>query len=105
MLSRVDLTGRRRDGSEFPAHIALYPNLSITDPVWRALLRDVRFRRALSLAINRKEINDVIYFGLAIEGNNTVLPQSPLFREHYETETKIGSVEILRPRATPGRGR
>ncbi len=68
------------------AHIALYPNLSITDPVWRALLRDVRLRRALSLAINRKEINDVIYFGLAIEGNNTVLPQSPLFREHYQSD-------------------
>ena len=26
-------------------------------------------------------------------------------REHYERETMIGSVEILRPRATPGRGR
>ena len=68
------------------AHIALYPNLSIKDPVWRAVLRDARFRRALSLAINRKEINDVIYFGLAILGNNTVLPQSPLFREHYQTD-------------------
>ena len=67
------------------AHIALHPNLSITDPVWRVMLRDVRFRRALSLAVNRKEINDVIYFGLAIEGNNTVLPQSPLFRERYQS--------------------
>ena len=31
-------------------------------------MRDVRFRRALSLAIDRHEINQVVYFGLAIEG-------------------------------------
>ena len=55
------------------------PNLNVNDPVWRALMRDVRFRRALSLAINRHEINQVIYFGLALEGQNTVLPGSPLF--------------------------
>jgi peptide/nickel transport system substrate-binding protein len=63
------------------ARIALYPNLNITDEVYRALFRDVRFRRALSLAINRDEINQAIFFGL--EGNNTVLPDSPLYREDY----------------------
>ncbi len=47
------------------------------------LVRDVRFRRALSLAIDRHEINQAIYFGLAIEGQNTVLPQSPLYRPEY----------------------
>ena len=65
------------------AHFALFPNLNVNDPVWRALLRDVRFRRALSLAIDRSLVNQVLYFGLAIESNNTVLPQSPLFREAY----------------------
>ncbi len=30
-----------------------------------ALMRDVRFRRALSLAIDRHEINQVVFFGLA----------------------------------------
>ena len=30
-----------------------------------------------------RSINQVLYFGLAIERNNTVLPQSPLFREAY----------------------
>jgi len=47
------------------------------------LMRDVRFRRALSLATNRHEINQVIYFGLAVEGQNTVLPESPLYRPEY----------------------
>jgi peptide/nickel transport system substrate-binding protein len=65
------------------AHFALFPNLNVNDPVWRKLLRDVRFRRALSLAIDRSLVNQVLYFGLAIESNNTVLPQSPLFREAY----------------------
>ncbi len=65
------------------SHMTLYPNLNTRDPVWRGLLRDVRFRRALSLAINRHEVNQVIYYGLAYAGQNTVLPQSPLFREHY----------------------
>ena len=67
------------------AQAALYPNLNVKDPVWRNLFRNVEFRRALSLAINRHEINQVIYFGLAREGNNTVLPLSPLFKADYET--------------------
>jgi peptide/nickel transport system substrate-binding protein len=65
--------------------IALYPNMHHKDPVWRGLFRDVRFRRALSLATDRDEINQVIYFGLAQPANNTVLPESPLFRDELQT--------------------
>jgi peptide/nickel transport system substrate-binding protein len=61
------------------SHLALYPNLTASDPVWRRLLRDSRFRHALSLGVDRHEINQVVYYGLATEGNNTVLPESPLF--------------------------
>ncbi|HEB79043.1 MAG TPA: ABC transporter substrate-binding protein [Rhodospirillales bacterium] len=68
------------------AHMALYPNLNATDPVWRKLLRNVDFRRALSLAINRHEINQVIYFGLAREGANTMLPKSPLYKSAHQTK-------------------
>lgn len=66
-------------------HLALYPNLNHKDPVWRTLLRDERFRRALSLGIDREEINQVVYFGLARASNNTVVPQSPLWRADYQT--------------------
>lgn len=62
------------------AQVAIYPNLNASDPMWRQLNRDVRFRRALSLAINRWEINQVVYYGLALEGGNTLLPASPLYR-------------------------
>jgi peptide/nickel transport system substrate-binding protein len=68
------------------SQLALYPNLNVADPVWRGLVRDLRFRRALSLAVNRHEINQAIYFGLALEGQNTVLPQSPLFEPRYRSK-------------------
>jgi peptide/nickel transport system substrate-binding protein len=67
------------------SQIALFPNLNASDPIWREALRDVRLRRALSLAIDRREVNQVIYFGLAKEGNNTVLADSPLFRDDLRT--------------------
>ena len=65
------------------SHLALFPNLNAKDPVWRALFQNVEYRRALSMAINRHEINQVIYYGLATKGQNTVLPGSPLFKKEY----------------------
>ncbi|MDI7861664.1 ABC transporter substrate-binding protein [Rhizobiaceae bacterium n13] len=66
----------RTQGSQ----VALLPNLNFTDKVWRPILHDARFRRALSLAINRDEINKAVFFGLAKPSADTVLPESPLFR-------------------------
>ncbi len=65
--------------------LALNPNLTTTDAVWRGLFRDVRCRRALSLAIDRNEINQAIYYGLGVPGANTVLAQSPLYKPEYTT--------------------
>ena len=69
------------------AHIALYPNLNVNDEVYRKLMRDLRFRRALSLAIHRHEINQVVYFGLVSESNNTVLEESPLYKPEYQNNS------------------
>jgi len=66
-----------RSGSA--SEVALYPNLTYGDPVWRSLFRDARFRRALSLGISRKAINKVLYFGLAEERANAALEESPFF--------------------------
>ena len=68
------------------AHMALYPNLNTNDPVYRKLLRDLRFRRALSLAIHRYEINQVVYFRLVEESNNTVLREGPLYKPQYQSD-------------------
>jgi len=67
------------------AHIALYPNLNTNDKMYRELMKDVRFRHALSLAIHRHEINQVVYFGLVQESNNTVLEESALYQPDYKT--------------------
>ncbi len=65
------------------AHLALYPNLNARDPVWRALFRDRRFREALSLAIDRELLIQFLYVGLAQPSNNSIIPQSPLWRDAY----------------------
>ena len=61
------------------AHFALYPNMTTRDEVWRAVLRDVRVRRGLSLGIDRVLINRTLYFGLAEAAQNTATPPSPLY--------------------------
>ena len=64
--------------SGYGAEIALWPNLNAADPVWRGVLRDVRLRRALSLAINREALNKSLFFGLATPAAMAALPESPL---------------------------
>ena len=66
-------------GSDFVYEV----NQTIEDPVLRKIFRDVRFRRALSLAINREEINDMIYFGKGTPRQYTVLPESSYYEEEF----------------------
>jgi len=40
-------------------------NLTYEDPVWRKLVKDIRFRKALSLGINRQEIIQNVFYGFA----------------------------------------
>ena len=44
---------------------ALWLNYTFDDPVWREVTGNLEFRRALNMSINRQEIIDSIYFGLA----------------------------------------
>ncbi len=63
------------------SHIEL--NLTSKDPVLRELFQDIRFRKAVSLAINRDEINKTIYFGLATPSSYTVPPGSEYYKEEW----------------------
>ena len=65
------------------AHLALFPNLNAKDPVWRELFRDRRLREALSLAIDRELLIQFLYVGLAQPSNNSIIPQSPLYRDEF----------------------
>jgi len=61
-----------------------YPiNQNVSDPVTRKIYQDIRFRQALSLAINREEINDSLYFGLGVPRQATVLPSCRYYKEEW----------------------
>jgi len=59
-------------------------NQTCKDPVLRDIFRDVRFRRALSLAIDREEINDVFFFGKGVPRAETVVPISMFYEPEFE---------------------
>lgn len=61
------------------SQLALFPNMNASDPVWRKVFQDVRVRRALSLAIDRQEINQVVFYGLGKAMANALVEQSQLY--------------------------
>jgi peptide/nickel transport system substrate-binding protein len=60
-------------------------NLTHPDPVMREIFNDIRFREAMSLAIDRNEINELVYFGLATPSQAAPTPDS-LFYESWMTD-------------------
>jgi len=67
----------------FPAEPAMMFNQNAKDPALRDIFRNAKFRQAMSLAINREEINDLLYFGLAEPLQATILRTSPFYREEF----------------------
>lgn len=63
------------------SNFLIYPNMFVEDESLRMLNRDVRFRRALSLAIDRDEINNLAYLGLGRPRQLGAIPQSPIYVE------------------------
>jgi len=58
-------------------------NLNHKDPVLRKIFQDVRFRHAMSLAINRDEINEVVYRGKATPCQATAFPTCSFYKEEW----------------------
>ncbi len=78
--------------------ITLFPNQSYPDAKYRELLQNIKFRQALSLAIDRDAINEVSFLGQAIPRNTTVVRDSPLFQadiEEYYAEYDPAAAEVL----------
>jgi peptide/nickel transport system substrate-binding protein len=65
-------------------------NLTYGDPVLREIFNDIRFREAMSVAINRQEINEVIAFGRAIPRQAT----GPLRPDGLFTEDWMGDYYV-----------
>lgn len=62
--------------------VCLWPNMSVQDEKMNQLMNSVEFKKALSFAIDRDEINDLLYFGLgtpraihAIRSEPTFVPE------------------------------
>ena len=69
-----------------------YLNLNHKDPVRRELYRDKRFRQALSHAIDRDEINDIVFQGLATPLLGFALGDEPF----YDEEVQAAEQEAIR---------
>jgi len=69
--------------ANFTGNIGLMFNLAHPDPVKRKIFQDRRFRIAVSLAINRDEMNKVIFFGKAVPSQATALPTSHFYEESF----------------------
>ena len=64
--------------------VAIQPNYNYDDERYRDLYWDIRFRAALSHAINRDELNQIIYFGRGFPRQVTVHPTSSFYKEEWE---------------------
>jgi peptide/nickel transport system substrate-binding protein len=56
-------------------------SITVNDPVLREIFNDIRFRQAMSLAINRQEINDTLFFGLGVPRQWGVSSNSPFYED------------------------
>ena len=61
--------------------MAMYFNMDHPDEDLRAVFRDVSFRRAMSMAIDREEINNVFYNGLLLPGGAAFSPANAFYSD------------------------
>jgi peptide/nickel transport system substrate-binding protein len=66
------------------AATAIFFNQSAKDPKYRELFQNFKFRQAMSVAIDRDEINEVAYLGQGVPRTATVVPESPLYDASLE---------------------
>lgn len=98
MAGEVDFQARRIDASNYslfmqhrekgnyyvmrdyePASAVLYVNHYSKDPALRPILQDRRFRIALSVAINRPEIINMLFRGMAVPSRGIASPYDPYY--------------------------
>lgn len=52
----------------------VFLNITYEDPIWQQFVGNVEFRKALSMAIDRAQIIDAVYFGIAEEPKTIAAP-------------------------------
>ncbi len=69
--------------SERGSDVALAFNQEHPDPALYELFRDVRFRQAMSLAINREEINEIVFLGQGTIRQATINETASFFKQEW----------------------
>ena len=119
IAGQIDMQTRHMDLSKFPvyaenaeqgeyhtllwsnaaaSHATFFPNQSYGDPKYRALMQELKFRQALSLAIDRDLINEVVHLGLGTPRTESVVNDSALFQpdiEFYYAELDLDGARAL----------
>ena len=103
MAGEVDFQARRIDATNYPLFmenrekgnyrvlrdpnpntVCLYLNQHSKDPEMRKILKDRRFRIALSVAIDREELIDVLYTGMATPSRGVINPFDPYYLPEFD---------------------
>ncbi len=69
--------------SERGADVAIALNQNHKDPVLKQIFGDVRFRQALSVAIDRNEINELVFLGQATPRQATINESASFFKKEW----------------------
>ena len=79
-----------------PALVASQLDFNVThpDPVVREVFQNPRFKRAISHAIDRELMNEILYEGLSYPSQVSPLPSSPYFSEALQNEATAYDVEL-----------
>jgi len=72
-----------QDPGSFGSAMALGFNFNEKDPVLRKIYHNIKFRQALSLAIYRDEINEVVFFGTGVPRNVAPHPNTSYYKEEW----------------------
>jgi peptide/nickel transport system substrate-binding protein len=72
--------------SRIHVDLCIQPNLMCEDLKLRKIFQDLRFRKAFSLGINRKELNEIVYFNRGTPRQTTVIPSSKFYEEEFDSK-------------------
>jgi len=76
--------------------LSFFPNQSYSDPAYRELLQNFTFRQALSQAIDRDTINDIVLLGQGVPRTISVVNDSSLYQADIENIYGEYDVELAK---------
>lgn len=62
----------------------IFPNLNVADPILNKLFNDPNFRQALSIAINRDDVQQIAWNGFGVPRQASPIPGTPYYDAEFE---------------------